>query len=751
MTSIIVFCAAYVLGLLLTAWSGALLGIPIGILILAGLTVLIAVALPRWWIMGSRTWAIAGLVALMAFGYLHWRSPMPGDQDISLWANRDNAVEVRGEIINEPRLTRNQAVRFWLAVEDCRINEPGEPPRVATGKLYVTIPLLQGTGLEPKQRVAIVGELYRPRPADSPGEFDFQNYLARHGSFAGIRGATAAVIQRDRPLSILRWGFRQVQTGLRSLRQRVIRAQVDGLGSGGLLVSSMVLGRRSVDLPYSIYDRFVQTGMAHTLAASGFHVTLLLGLTLGLTAGRSERQQGAIAIGGLLLYMGLTGLHPSVARAGFMGVAAVLGLVMRRRVNALRSLLVAAVILLLIHPLWIWDLGFQFSFLATFGLLVTAAPLTQRLDWLPPNLASLIAIPMAAFIWTLPIQLFTFGAMPLYSIVANGLLTPLVWFISIGGMVTGAIALFSPFLGSYAATVLYLPVELLQHGVSGFTQLPGHSYAVGAVSILQVGLVYAVLLAIWQIPRWRSRWWLGGLLAIAFIIIPAVYRQATHIQIAALPTRQPVLVWQHRGEVGLINAGTDTDVQYTVLPFLRQQGINHIDQAIALSSTRPSDSGWYRLFAAMPIGQCYGTETTLPLLERQSQPTAIPDNVSTQIGRAQITVQTLESVADPAQLTTLHFLDQTWLLLETSEEGAINDMPEEVAAADVVWWSDRPPQLSFLETAQPMAVLSPHASVPSPIQDWLTRQGRSLYSFSDNGAVIWQPSGMRVTQARQAE
>jgi competence protein ComEC len=751
MASIVIVCLGYVVGLLLTAWSEPLIGIPLGIWVLTGLSVLCVWAMPRWWRMGprSRMWAIASIVALLAFGYLQWRSPTPGNQDISAWVNRDEPVEVRGEIIDEPRLTRSQSVRFWLAVEDCRIDEPGEPPTIATGKLYVTLPLLQGTGLEPNQRVAIAGELYRPRPADSPGEFDFQKYLARHGSFAGLRGETVTVIQRDRPLSAMGWGLRQIQNGLRSLRQRVIRAQVEGLGSGGLLVSSMVLGRRAVDLPYDIYDRFVQAGMAHTLAASGFHVTLLLGLALGLTAGRNEQQQGAIALGTLMLYVGLTGLHPSVARASFMGAAAVLGLVMQRRVNALRSLLVAAVILLILNPLWIWDLGFQFSFLATFGLLATAEPLTQRLDWMPPNIASLIAIPLAAFIWTVPIQLFSFGVMPLYSIGANVLLTPLVWFISIGGMVTGAIALCSPLLGSYTATVLHLPVELLLHSVSRFTQLPGHSYAVGAVSIAQVLLVYGVLLTIWQSPRWRSRWWIGGLVAIALIIVPTVYRQTMHIQLAALPTREPVLVWQHHGDIGLINAGTDTDVQYTVLPFLQQQGINHIDWAIALSPIPSFNSGWYRLLAAMPIGQLYGTEAALPLLDgRSPPPQTILANASFQVGQIQLTVQPLSNVN---QLTTVQFLDQTWLLLDADDDLSPDVSLPELPTADMVWWSDRPPSLSFLEDTQPTAVLSSSKVLPTSIQNWLTQQGGSRYSLSENGAVVWQPSGLRVTQSRDAE
>jgi competence protein ComEC len=85
-----------------------------------------------------------------------------------------------------------------------------------------------------------------------------------------------------------------------------------------------------------------------------------------------------------------------------MGCGALIGLVVQRKRKPLNSLLIAATLLLLFNPVWIWDIGFELSFLATLGLMVTVQPLIKRLDWLPPAIASLVAVPITASIWTLP-------------------------------------------------------------------------------------------------------------------------------------------------------------------------------------------------------------------------------------------------------------------------------------------------------------------------------------------------------------
>lgn len=95
----------------------------------------------------------------------------------------------------------------------------------------------------------------------------------------------------------------------------------------------MILGRSAVDLPPEIRDLFVNIGLAHVLAASGFHVALLLAIIFWVTRSLSPSKKLVIGILILILYVGLTGIQPSILRASLMGIAILIGQVLDRKTN----------------------------------------------------------------------------------------------------------------------------------------------------------------------------------------------------------------------------------------------------------------------------------------------------------------------------------------------------------------------------------------------------------------------------------
>ncbi|NER52062.1 MAG: ComEC family competence protein [Symploca sp. SIO1A3] len=533
---------AYILGLL----STAILGFPITvvsweqyILLVIGfgvLGVVAAITLPRFWRTGPRPrlWLTTGIVAALAVIYFQMRIPQPASNEISNFVDSVNSaaqgqvVTVQGQVESIPRKTRSQRSKFWLQAE--QLNEiegkdnNGAVSQGVTGKLYVTVPLIQTTGLSIGQRIAITGLLYAPEPPKNPGAFDFQAYLARQGAFAGLSG-----------LQITNYGSIEQSWGWWKLRQRILRAQVRWSGSPtGQLVSTMVLGRRAVDLPYEIRDEFIAAGLAHVLAASGFHIALILGLVLGLTRRMSARSQFIIGLSTLLIYVGLTGLQTSVMRAAIMGLGALIALLTQRKTKPLGSLLVAATILLLWNPLWIWDLGFELSFLATLGLLVTAPLIIKQLDWLPPVLASLLAVPLAASLWTLPLQLFVFYGFAPYSLVTNIICTPLITLISIGGFLSAVTALIFPLVGSSIAWLLNYPVQLLVWLVSFVNNLSGSTVAVGKISVIQLLLLYGLLFIGFIGQKLGRRWWLLVIVGVTLVIVPAWQTKIAQFQVTVL-------------------------------------------------------------------------------------------------------------------------------------------------------------------------------------------------------------------------
>ncbi len=758
---------AFIFGLL----STASLGLPthavswtesavlvIGICVLG---VVAAIAIPRLWKTGPRPrlWLVAGVVGALAPIYFQVRLPQPASNDISQFVRSANGsvqeqiVTIQGKVESIPRLTRSSRGQFWLKPTQLSEVESsdniGAVSKGVTGKLYVTVPLLQATGLYPEQNVAVTGVLYKPKPALNPGAFDFGAYLAREGAFAGFSGRQVTESdEQQKP----KWG-------LWVLRQQITRAQVRWLGSpAGQLVSSMVLGSRAVDIPYDIRDQFVRAGLAHTLAASGFQTSLILVLILALTRRFSVKAQLGFGTAALIIFVGLTGLQPSVMRAALMGFGALVALASQRKVKPLGSLLVAATLLLLFNPLWIWDLGFQLSFLATLGLLVTVPPLSQQLDWLPPAIASLITVPLAALLWTLPLQLYVFGMVAPYSIAANIISAPLVTVISIGGIFSALAALIWPLAGSALALLLGYPTQTLMAVVRFFNDLPGNAVAVGTISLVQLLLLYGLIGISCINLRVRRRWWLAALVGLAIVVLPVWQTKIAQFQVTVLATAQEqILIVQDQGQVALVNSGDADTASFTVLPFLQQQGVNHIDWAIALDRQARLRSGWLQLLASLPVRRFYDAAASqASVADAQTKDTAdsstITGAVQAQRGDYQrlTTGQTISVGSTPIELLNteppvlhLQIRGQSWLLLGEIKPDVQKQLAktERLPRTQVLWWSGESLTPELIEAIKPKVAIASSNTVDSQAAQLLRKVKIPLYWTGRDGAVQWTPNG----------
>lgn len=496
---IVIISWAYLLGLLATGITDArVFGVSVVGCVILLLGLVSGWVVPQFWRLGptARQWWIAGLIALVSASYCIGRSPHPEPNDVSRFSSQQEQ-RVLGQVIDMPQKTRQQKERFFLQAQSIRgVGDQNfrEMPRGVRGKLYVTAtPSEKREPLYPGQLVELKGEVYALDDARDTDKSSFGDYLAKQGCFAGFRTHWVEVLPDQTPP---RWALWQ-------LRQRIVSAQGRWLGDpAGNLLSAMTLGRKAVDLPYGVRDSFIQAGLAHTLAASGFHVSLILGLVLGALRSRRPQTQAIAGFISLAIYVGLTGLQPSVVRASVMGAGALTGLALQRKVKPLGCLLMAVNLILLCNPQWIWDVGFQLSAMATLGLILTVPKLMEWLDWLPINVATVLAVPMAAYFWTIPLQLHYFEVLPSYSILLNMMATPLVVLISMGGFVSAIAAIVWPVVGSAIAANLYYPIQLLIWLVEKFNQLPGNSVASEGFTVAQVVASYSVYAAIciwlWQ-------------------------------------------------------------------------------------------------------------------------------------------------------------------------------------------------------------------------------------------------------------
>ncbi|MEM9090702.1 MAG: ComEC/Rec2 family competence protein [Cyanobacteria bacterium P01_F01_bin.53] len=498
---VLIISWAYLLGLLVTGITENKL---IGVISVAGfgifgLSGVLGLGITRVWRAGptAKQWWIAGFISMVAASYCLVRAPQPAPDDVSRFVSQQEQ-RVLGQVMQMPQTTRQNKGKFFLKAQSVRgvgNNSFAEVPKSVSGKLYVTAALSPSKKLFPGQLVELKGEIYPIESGRDTDKSSFGDYLAKQGCFAGFRTHWVEFLPGQEPP---RWA-------LWRLRQRIVVAQGRWLGEpAGNLLSAMTLGRRAVDLPYGVKDEFIKAGLAHTLAASGFHVSLILGLVLSVVKSSRPRTQAIAGLLALTIYIGLTGLQPSVVRASVMGAGALIGLALQRQIKPLGCLLVAANLILLCNPQWIWDVGFQLSAMATLGLILTVPWLMERMEWLPTNVATLLSVPMAAYFWTIPLQLYYFEVLPTYSILLNGIATPLVILISMGGFISAIAAIIWPLAGSFIAANLYYPIHVLIWLVNRFNQLPGHSVEFTGFGAWHVVITYGIYAAI-SVWLWRRQ------------------------------------------------------------------------------------------------------------------------------------------------------------------------------------------------------------------------------------------------------
>ena len=764
-------------------------------------------------------WAVAGLLAFLASVYFAVRSPQPATNDISKLIpaggnTQEVAVTVRGRVVSTPRLTRSGRSQFWLDTDLVSEINGGEGGvivnREVSGKLYVTVPLLQATGLYADNTIAVVGALYKPQPPSNPGAFDFQAYLAREGAFVGLKGRqidwkrenAIADVNRVNNKTAAFWDAKGMRASkIQAMRQRIVRSQLSQLSvPEGPLISAIALGKQAVDLPYNIRDSFVQAGLAHAIAASGTQVSMVLALVIALTRRFSKQLQFGFGVGALFLLVGLTGFEASVCRAALMGFGTLFALVLSREVKPLALLLTAATILLLVNPLWIWDLGFQLSFLATLGLIVTTPPLMAKLDWMPPAIASIVVVPIAASVWVLPLLLYVFSVVSPYSILVNIIAAPLLWILSIGGMVSALAGLIFPPAGSVLAQLLDYPAKGLIAIAQYFSQLPGNSVAVGQVSVFQLIALYSLICWVWiggssatdsvtdvtdrrrkeekrrkpeavggkkqengrgnkgksrvvSLPSFSAAWILplAVVMGIAIVVLPAWHVQASLFQVTLLATsNEPVFVIQDKGKVALINSGDENTVRFTVLPFLQQQGVNSLNFAIATHGHLGLSGGWGKLLERLPIKTFYDNNapTQIHRASNQDFMTAVQSrqgvyfpletNSKVDLGSTQ-----LQFVNAEIPVVELLVGNRTWLLLGDM----IPEAQKKLAAtgtlkpAQVLWWSGKALTAELLGAVGPQVAIASADEIDPETVAQLRQNKTQIFWTGRDGALQWTPAG----------
>lgn len=228
------------------------------------------------------------------------------------------------------------------------------------------------------------------------------------------------------------------------------------------LMLGIVFGIKE-EMPEAFYLDLQKVGLMHVIAASGMNITMLGGFLSLLFAMFFKRQVSiALTILGIILYAVLAGLEPSIVRAALMGILVFLAQLTGRQNSSFLALFFAAFLMLMRSPSLLTDVGFQLSFLATFGLIYLRPifGLIPKVKKLMEKsvIAEDLTTTLTAQIMTLPILLVNFGSYSLWSIPVNAIV---LWTVPILMIIGGISTIISFIFEPVGRLVLYFSIPFL--------------------------------------------------------------------------------------------------------------------------------------------------------------------------------------------------------------------------------------------------------------------------------------------------
>lgn len=404
---------------------------------------------------------------------------------------------------------------------------------------------------------------------------------------------------------------------LERLRDRVatdIAAALPGSPSAGVL-QGLAVGLRG-SIPEELWDAFAATGTAHLIAISGLHVTAfaLVVLLLLRAAWRVPGCPGlhrrigvetVLVVAATTGYALLAGASLPTLRTLVMVVLVAGARLLRRPALSLRTLALAALLLVAADPLAVASAGFWLSFVATWALLALGDPGRGR----GARLLAFARAQLAMFFVLAPLLAVAFGRLSLIAPLANAVVIPLFSVLLLPVTLLGTAAVLPP--GGSGAPAWSGLGGLLDHcwpWLIAAGRLPGATWApagqpLPVVAATAAMIVLALLLPL-RGPRLAAAVMLGALLCGNGPRPPPAGWQLTVLDVgqglaAVVRTRAHVLVF----DTGPRWRGGGSAARTVLLPWLRYAGIRRIDRLVLSHSDADHAGGAATLRAGLPVAQ----------------------------------------------------------------------------------------------------------------------------------------------------
>ncbi len=398
---------------------------------------------------------------IFTFAYLF--SYFQDARNNSNYLNIQNNTHFIVEINNAGKKKKNKYIYEALILNQSR----------TVGKVQLTIKS-KDLPYAVHDKLSITGKLLAIESIKHPGEFNYKNYLINkriHHQLI-VDSVDVKLIEQTQKLSILKISY-----AIRNRLLEILRGNIKDDDSYEM-AAALLLGERA-DIDQEIMKSYTDTGTIHIISVSGLHVGIIF-LVLQylfkiIPFVKNEMIKTISIILLIWLYACLTGLPASVIRSALMISFLSIGKAINIKSNPINHIAASALLILCIDTYYLFDIGFQLSYLAVIGIVYLQKPLSNlyvpkyKIDkyiWLT------FSVSIAAQLFTLPFCMYYFHQFPNYFLLANLLAIPLssiALYASIANLVFASV----PYLNTLCEWVVTYSIQYLNMYLGSIASLPG--------------------------------------------------------------------------------------------------------------------------------------------------------------------------------------------------------------------------------------------------------------------------------------
>lgn len=399
--------------------------------------------------------------------------------------------------IDEPPVEKNRTYKAEVKVLELIRNGKQQSCR---GRLLVYITKDSApVQLHYGDRLLLNASLQPIKNSGNPGAFNYKRYSAFHGLHH-----TAFLQQENYRVTgtgqgnVFRGFIYRARDGILAILREHLQEGKDRLG----IAEALLIGYTQ-DLDKDLVQAYSNTGVVHVIAISGMHLGLIYILLLGIFKRipylkRAKWIQLLLTLAVLWLFSLLTGASASVLRAAVMFSCIGTGKLLLRQANVYNSLAASAFILLCYDPFYLWDVGFQLSYLAVIGILLFQSPLYHlfyiKNKWVS-KVWELMAVSLSAQVFTFPVCLYYFHQFPNFFLLSNLLVVPLSGLILYTEILLLLVA-WIPVLAGRVGLLCSLLVDGMNRFVRWVNAFPFAVWDGIPATVLSTWLLYAVMISV---------------------------------------------------------------------------------------------------------------------------------------------------------------------------------------------------------------------------------------------------------------